>query len=114
MDSHRKKLNGPASYMACALLAALATLSAMAAGCGTAEAARLRADDGSITAGVKAGLAGDSDINPLDIDVTTNQRVVTLRGRVKTQEAREKAERIARQTDGVRRVVNLVKVGDEQ
>jgi osmotically-inducible protein OsmY len=37
---------------------------------------------------------------------------VTLQGRVEKEEARTKAEQLARETDGVRRVVNLVKVGD--
>jgi osmotically-inducible protein OsmY len=89
-------------------------LAAQSAACRTAEPARLRADDASITAKIKAELASDSDVNPFNIDVTTHERVVTLRGSVKTEGAREKAERIARQAEGVERVVNLVKVGDQQ
>jgi hyperosmotically inducible protein len=107
MDNSRKILYAPAL---CFVVAALG----MAVSCRTAEPARLQADDSSITAKIKAGLAADSDLNPSNIDVTTNDRVVTLQGRVKTEDAREKAERIARETDGVRRVVNLVKVGDPQ
>ena len=40
--------------------------------------------------------------------------VVTLQGRVEKEEGRVKAEQLARETDGVRRVINLVKVGDRQ
>jgi osmotically-inducible protein OsmY len=54
----------------------------------------------------------DGDINPFNIDVDTNEGVVTLQGRVEKEEARTKAEQLARETDGVRRVINLVKVGD--
>lgn len=65
-----------------------------------------------------AALPADSDLlKSFHIDVTTKDRVVTLQGRVKTEDAREKrekAERMARETDGVLRVVNLVKVGDPQ
>jgi len=69
-------------------------------------------DDAAITASVKAKLAADGDINPFNIDVDTNEGVVTLQGRVEKEEARTKAEQLARETDGVRRVINLVKVGD--
>jgi hyperosmotically inducible periplasmic protein len=69
-------------------------------------------DDAAITAAVKAKLAADGDINPFNIDVDTNEGVVTLQGRVEKEEARTKAEQLARGTDGVRRVINLVKVGD--
>ena len=70
-------------------------------------------DDAAITAAVKAKLAADGDINPFNIDVDTNEGVVTLQGRVEKEEARTKAEQLARETDGVRRVINLVKVGDK-
>jgi hyperosmotically inducible protein len=70
-------------------------------------------DDAAITAAVKSKLAADGDINPFNIDVDTNEGVVTLQGRVEKEEARTKAEQLARETDGVRRVINLVKVGDQ-
>jgi hyperosmotically inducible protein len=70
-------------------------------------------DDAAITATVKGKLAADTDINPFNIDVDTNEGVVTLQGRVEKQEARTKAEQLARETDGVSRVINLIKVGDQ-
>jgi hyperosmotically inducible protein len=107
-ESHRKILHATVLCMlVCACLAPV-----VVAGCRTAEPAHIQADDASITSKIKAKLALDSDINPFNVDVTTNQGVVTLQGRVKTEEARETAERYARETDGVQRVVNLVKVGD--
>lgn len=72
----------------------------------------MQASDSTIAAAVKAKLAADSDLGPAEIVVTTKEGIVTLKGRVKTDLARERAERDARETDGVRRVIDLVKVGD--
>ena len=80
--------------------------------CSSTTTAGSKVDDATITAEVKAKLAADGDINPFNIDVDTNEGVVTLQGRVAKEEARTKAEQLARDTDGVRRVINLVKVGD--
>jgi osmotically-inducible protein OsmY len=92
----------------------LALVVALAVGaCSTTQTAGTQVDDAAITAAVKAKLAADGDINPFNIDVDTNEGVVTLQGRVEKEEARSKAEQLARETDGVRRVVNLVKVGDQ-
>lgn len=81
--------------------------------CSSTRTAGTQVDDAAITMAVKAKLAADGDINPFNIDVDTNEGVVTLQGRVAKVEARTKAEQLARETDGVRRVVNLVKVGDQ-
>jgi hyperosmotically inducible protein len=81
--------------------------------CSSTRTAGRQVDDAAITAKVKAKLAADGDINPFNIDVDTNEGVVTLQGRVAKEEARTKAEQLARDTDGVRRVINLVKVGDQ-
>ena len=70
------------------------------------------ADDGTITAKVKAKLAASAEINPFNIDVATSQGVVSLVGRVKTAAQKAEAERIARETEGVRGVRNLLEVGD--
>jgi osmotically-inducible protein OsmY len=138
MDTHRNALYAPvlsflllgisgAQILASATvgsvgsLAALETFGAVAtlgalgvlSGCRTAEPAFLRADDGTITSSIQAKLAADGDLKPFNIDVTTNQGVVTLKGRVKGADTRERAERYARETDGVKRVINLVKVGDQ-
>lgn len=80
--------------------------------CSSTKSAGTQVDDAAITAKVKAKLAADGDINPFNIDVDSNEGVVTLQGRVAKDEARTKAEQLARDTDGVTRVINLIKVGD--
>jgi hyperosmotically inducible protein len=94
------------------LMLALTALLAFAAACKTTEPVRMQIDDKAITAKIKAKLAADLDVNPFNIDVTTNEGVVTLTGRVKKEETRRKAEDYARDTEGVKRVINLIKVGD--
>ena len=94
--------------LVCFTLAILLALGA----CSSTKTPGTQVDDAAITAAVKAKLAADGDINPFNIDVDTNEGVVTLQGRVEKEEARNKAEQLARGTDGVRRVINLVKVGD--
>ena len=79
--------------------------------CSSTRTAGTQVDDAAITAKVKAKLAADGDVNPFNIDVDTNEGVVTLQGRVEKEEARTKAEQLARETEGVKRVINLVKVG---
>jgi len=81
--------------------------------CSSTQTAGTQIDDATITATVKAKIAADGDINPFNIDVDTNEGVVTLQGRVEKTAARSKAEELARQTDGVRRVINLIRVGDQ-
>ncbi|HVG06525.1 MAG TPA: BON domain-containing protein [Thermoanaerobaculia bacterium] len=95
--------------LVCCTLAILLALGA----CSSTNTAGTKVDDAAITATVKSKLAADGDINPFNIDVDTNEGVVTLQGRVEKEEARTKAEQLARETEGVRRVINLVKVGDK-
>jgi predicted small secreted protein len=78
--------------------------------CSSTKSAGTQVDDAAITGKVKAKLAADGDINPFNIDVDTNEGVVTLQGTVKKEDTRRKAEQYARDTDGVRRVINLIKV----
>jgi hyperosmotically inducible protein len=69
-----------------------------------------RASDTTITTKIKAKYTGDPDLNPFNIGVDTKDGVVTLRGTVKSADSKEEAERIARNTDGVRRVDNMLQV----
>jgi hyperosmotically inducible periplasmic protein len=80
--------------------------------CSTTEPAGQQIGDAALTSTVKAKLAADSSVNPFNIDVDTTDGVVTLRGRVEDPEAKTEAERMARNTDGVRGVRNLIEVGD--
>jgi hypothetical protein len=67
-------------------------------------------DDVTITARVSAKLAANAELNPFDLVVATAEGVVSLRGRVETERQKAEAERIARETSGVRAVRNLVEV----
>ena len=53
----------------------------------------------------------DADVKGRQIDVDTNDGVVTLKGTVDTAEQKQEAEQIARGTEGVKRVVNQLVIG---
>lgn len=80
--------------------------------CSSTQTVGEQVDDAGITAAVKAKLTADTDINSFNIDVDTVDGVVTLTGKVAQADARSKAEQYARDTDGVKRVNNLITVGD--
>ena len=65
-----------------------------------------KVNDAWITTKVKWLYVRDSDLRARDITVDTKDHVVTLKGRVKSEEDRARAIRLARQTDGVKRVVD--------
>jgi hyperosmotically inducible periplasmic protein len=80
--------------------------------CSSTQSAKTQIDDSEITTAVKADFVKDDDVKARDIDVTTNEGVVTLTGRVNTAAESAKAEKIARGVNGVKSVRNLLKVGD--
>lgn len=57
-----------------------------------------------ITTKVSWFFVGEDVLDGSDIDVDTNNRVVTLKGQVPSQAARVRASALARQTEGVREV----------
>jgi osmotically-inducible protein OsmY len=67
-------------------------------------------DDAWIHTKVVAKLIGDSKTPERKINVDVVKNVVTLRGTVDTAEAKAEAERVAKDTDGVTKVVNQLKV----
>jgi osmotically-inducible protein OsmY len=67
-------------------------------------------DDAWIHAKIVAKLIGDSKTPERKINVDVVNNDVTLRGTVDTAEAKAEAERIAKETDGVKKVVNQLKV----
>jgi osmotically-inducible protein OsmY len=69
-----------------------------------------RMGDGWITTKIQASYFLNTDIRGRDIDVDTKNNVVTLNGTVRTEAEKQEAEQIARETDGVSRVVNNLKV----
>jgi hyperosmotically inducible protein len=69
--------------------------------------------DAGLTTKVKSRLAADDTVKAYQIDVDTDEGVVTLSGNVDTAAARDRAVAIARETEGVRDVVtNIVATGD--
>jgi hyperosmotically inducible protein len=68
-------------------------------------------DDVMISSKVKSKLIANSEIRARDIDVGSSQGVVTLIGRVRTETIKQDAERIARDTKGVKDVSNELLVG---
>ena len=78
-----------------------------------AKAAGAAVNDGWITAKLKTKFADEILLNGSDINVDTFDHVVTLKGTVRSADARARAEVIASGTEGVARVVNelVVKQG---
>jgi len=68
-------------------------------------------DDASITAAVKAKLAGEKLSTVTKVDVDTRNGIVTLTGNVNSETMRQRAVEIAREVEGVRNVVNNLRVG---
>jgi hyperosmotically inducible periplasmic protein len=66
--------------------------------------------DAALTAKVKTKFLADPDVSGLRIDVDTTNNVVTLNGTVRTAAEKQKAVRIARETDGVKSVVDKLKI----
>ena len=68
-------------------------------------------DDATLTAKVKAKLAADPEVTAYAIDVDTLEGTVSLSGRVETAGESAEAEKLARDTEGVKAVVNRLAVG---
>ena len=68
--------------------------------------------DAGITTNVKTKFAADDTVKAYQIDVDTRNGVVTLSGGVESAAAKERAVQIARTTDGVRDVVDQVRIGE--
>jgi hyperosmotically inducible protein len=66
--------------------------------------------DGWITTKVKAKFVDETVLKGSDINVDTNDHVVTLKGTVASDPAKTRAAAIARGTEGVTRVVNRLVV----
>jgi hyperosmotically inducible protein len=66
--------------------------------------------EGSVTAKIKAKMALDDTIKARSIDVTTNGTTVTLSGTVQSRAEHDRAVALARETEGVTRVVDELRV----
>ena len=68
------------------------------------------ASDAALTAKIKSKMALDDSVDALDIDVDTTNGVVTLSGVADSEISRDRAVQLARETDGVRTVVDRLAV----
>jgi len=67
-------------------------------------------DDAWIHTKIVAKLIGDTQTPERKINVDVVEGAVTLRGEIDTVEAKAEAERVAKETDGVKKVTNQLKV----
>jgi hyperosmotically inducible protein len=66
--------------------------------------------DPAITTAVKTRLVADTLVQARKIDVDTREGVVTLTGEVRSAEERDKALQLARDTTGVKTVVDKLTI----
>jgi hyperosmotically inducible protein len=84
---------------------ALVLIAALAGACAETK-------DATVTGTVKTKLAADTHVKASEIEVQTANGVVTLTGNVDSQEAKDTALRITRETTGVRDVKDMISVRD--
>jgi len=69
--------------------------------------------DGWLTTKIQAQFFADDDIRARDISVSAHDGVVTLRGRVQSENAHTQAVQTARNTDGVRQLIDELVVAPD-
>jgi len=91
-----------------ATLAAIGVIILLTVACGKTIGETI--DDATITTRVKTALINAPNVGALAIDVDTFKGVVTLSGRVKSQDEAAKAAEIARTVSGVKEVKSALQV----
>lgn len=66
--------------------------------------------DARVTSETKLKFAADDTVKALNIDVDTNNGVVTLRGTVNSKEELNQAVRLAKSVDGVKKVISELEI----
>ncbi len=99
-----------ASLLAVAFVAALGACSKQ----GEQSTTGQYLDDATVTAKVKADLIKDDTVKATEIQVETTEGVVQLSGFVGSEEARQRAEQLAKSIDGVKSVRNDLAVQSTQ
>lgn len=92
---------------------ALAMPALLSTGCSTTQPVASSMGDAGITSRVKSQLVDDPNVDSYPIDVDTELGVVYLHGKVGSQHEKRAAELIARNTEGVRDVVNDLAIQDQ-
>ena len=80
---------------------------------GQPRATGIERPDAWVTTKIQAQYFLDDEVKGHQINVDTSKGVVTLKGFVDTAQQKQEAEQIARETEGVRRVVNQLTVGTQ-
>jgi len=70
--------------------------------------------DAWITTKIKADYVNEDTLKGSEINVDTNEHIVTLKGTVATAAGKARAEEIAKTTKGVSRVVNTLTIGPKK
>jgi hyperosmotically inducible protein len=76
----------------------------------TAAVVRENMAEAAITSKIKAKMALDDSVRARSIDVSTNGSTVTLSGSVRSADEHERAVRLARETNGVAKVVDRLEI----
>ena len=94
------------------LLSIALTVMLSIAGCTalTGQSTGQYVDDRTITASVKSKLVADRASNLTRVDVDTTNHVVSLNGVVESSDQKQRAEELAAQVSGVRRVDNNLQI----
>jgi hyperosmotically inducible protein len=74
------------------------------------DAERAMYSDPGLTATIKGKFIADTAVSALKIDVDTRDGVVTLTGQVRSQTEKDQALKLARETEGVKSVVDRITV----
>src|SRR5439155_21812004 len=88
-------------------LSGLLAAAVLVIACGTSS-------DAGITTKVKSRLETDRTVDAAKVEVTTQNKVVTLSGAVSSPESRTQAVALARQTEGVKNVVDKLTIAAPQ
>ena len=75
-----------------------------------ADATMRALENGRLTTKIKAKMALDDSVKALDLNIDTQNGVVTLMGEVRSEADRQRALALARETEGVTKVVDQLKV----
>ena len=75
-----------------------------------ADATMRAIEDGRLTTKIKAKMALDDTVNALDLNVDTKDGVVTVMGEVRSEAERQRALALARETAGVAKVIDQLRV----
>ena len=84
----------------------------LAIGCSSTQTVGEEIDDATITTKIEAKMTEDPSVSAFNVDADTNEGVVRLSGTVETAAAKAEAEKLARNTEGVKRVINEIKIGE--